>query len=145
MMSSVAGKSGAPFLGPYAASKHALEGYSESLRRELMIYGVDVVVIGPGAIATPIWAKGEAIDVSPYAGTPYLAPVGRIRGYLARAGEHGLPPEDVAALVWRVLTTRHPRTRYAISRRPLSRIVPAILPKRVIDRVIARRFGLEKS
>jgi len=55
MISSVGGQNGAPFVGPYAASKFAMEGYSQSLRRELMLYGIDVIVIGPGAIATPIW------------------------------------------------------------------------------------------
>ena len=59
MMSSVAGEMGAPFLGPYAASKHAVEGISKSLRRELMLYGIEVVVIGPGAVATPIWSQGR--------------------------------------------------------------------------------------
>ncbi len=59
MISSVGGQNGAPFVGPYAASKFALEGYSQSLRRELMLYGIDVIVIGPGAIATPIWDKAE--------------------------------------------------------------------------------------
>ena len=59
MISSVGGQNGAPFVGPYAASKFALEGYSQSLRRELMLFGIDVIVIGPGAIATPIWDKAE--------------------------------------------------------------------------------------
>src|SRR5215510_4870930 len=56
-MSSVGGKRGGPFLGAYVTSKHGLEGFSETLRRELMLYGIDVIIIGPGAIATPIWDK----------------------------------------------------------------------------------------
>ena len=59
MISSVGGQNGSPFVGAYAASKFALEGYSQSLRRELMLYGIDVIVIGPGAIATPIWDKAD--------------------------------------------------------------------------------------
>ena len=54
MISSVAGKNGNPLTGPYSASKHAIEGLSESLRRELMLFGVDVIVIAPGAVKTPI-------------------------------------------------------------------------------------------
>jgi NAD(P)-dependent dehydrogenase (short-subunit alcohol dehydrogenase family) len=145
MMSSVSGKAGAPFLGPYAASKHALEGYSESLRRELMIYGIDVIIIGPGAIATPIWGKGEGEDFSRYAGTPYESAIARLRTHLARAGETGLPAEDVAALVWKALTLAQPRTRYALSRRRLSYLLPAMLPKRFVDRAIAKRLGLQKQ
>ena len=62
-ISSVAGRFAAPFLGPYAASKHGVEGLSDSLRRECMLYGVDVVVIDPASVATPIWDKGEDCDL----------------------------------------------------------------------------------
>src|SRR5271165_3413624 len=65
-ISSVGGKLGAPFLGAYVASKHGLEGMSQSLRRELLLYGIDVIVIGPGSVATPIWDKAEADDFSRY-------------------------------------------------------------------------------
>src|SRR5205085_8209600 len=64
MISSVAGKNALPFSGPYAASKHAVEAIAESLRRELMLFGIDVVVVGPGPIRTAIWDKGEAVDFS---------------------------------------------------------------------------------
>ncbi len=64
MISSVAGKRGNPFAGPYSASKHAVEGLSESLRREMLLFGIDVIVIGPGPIKTPIWGKGAAPDFS---------------------------------------------------------------------------------
>ncbi|MBA4210573.1 MAG: oxidoreductase, partial [Parvibaculum sp.] len=63
-ISSVAGIRAMPFLGPYAASKFALEGFSEALRRELMMFGIDVVVIGPGPVKTAIWDKAEEIDIS---------------------------------------------------------------------------------
>lgn len=142
MMSSVAGKGGSPFLGPYAASKHALEGYSESLRRELMLYGVDVIVIGPGSIATPIWSKGDA-DVAPDdASKDYATPLANVRAYMRKLGESGLPASDVGDLVWKILTAHAPRTRYAIMRNPMSQIAPAVLPKRYVDKVIAKRLGL---
>lgn len=144
MISSVAGKMGQPFVGPYAASKHALEGYSDSLRRELMLFGVDVIVIGPGAIATPIWAKGEGeADDARFASSPYKAPLEKIRAYFANAGASGLPAADVGALVWRVLTEDKPKARYAIMRRPfVDGMLPRLLPKRVFDAIVARRLGL---
>ncbi len=70
-ISSVGGKRGSPFLGAYVASKHALEGFSECLRLELMLYGIDVIIVGPGAVATPIWDKAESMDTSPYEKTEY--------------------------------------------------------------------------
>jgi hypothetical protein len=65
MISSVGGRNATPFMAPYNASKFALEGLSESLRRELMLFGIDVIVIAPGAVATPIWAKAEQVDITP--------------------------------------------------------------------------------
>ena len=78
-ISSVGGRNAVPFLAPYAASKFALEGLSESLRRELLPFGIDVIIIGPGAVATPIWSKAEQIDVTPYLNTPYATPLERLR------------------------------------------------------------------
>src|SRR5271165_2610264 len=64
MVSSVGGRLAGPFLGPYHASKFGLEGLADTLRRELMLYGIDVVIIEPGATATPIWDKAEQLDVA---------------------------------------------------------------------------------
>ena len=75
MISSVAGKRGNPFAGPYSASKHAVEGLSEALRREMMLFGIDVIVIGPGPIRTPIWGKGAAPDFSKLGNSPYAKPL----------------------------------------------------------------------
>ena len=91
-VSSVGGRTGAPFLGAYAASKHGLEGMSESLRRELMLYGIDVIIIGPGAVATPIWDKAEQIDTSIYAGTDYGEVFRRFGEYFVGQGRKGYPP-----------------------------------------------------
>jgi NAD(P)-dependent dehydrogenase (short-subunit alcohol dehydrogenase family) len=63
MMSSVAGRSGNPLSSAYVASKHAIEGLSESLRREMMLFGIDVIIIAPGAVKTPIWGKADGVDI----------------------------------------------------------------------------------
>ena len=83
-ISSTAGKLSAPFIGAYAASKHALEAASDALRRELIPYKVDVLVIEPGAVATPIWDKAEHHDASAYDGTPYAGPL-KVFGEIVRA------------------------------------------------------------
>ena len=101
---SVGGRNAVPFLSPYNASKFAMEGLSESLRRELLPFGVDVIVIGPGAVATPIWGKAEQIDVTPYRDTPYAVPLERLRNYMLGMGKKGLPPERIGEAVLLALT-----------------------------------------
>jgi NAD(P)-dependent dehydrogenase (short-subunit alcohol dehydrogenase family) len=141
-ISSVGGKFGSPFLGAYAASKHGLEGFSESLRRELMLYGIDVIIIGPGSVATPIWDKAERVDLSMYANTDYVESAQRIQKYMIRNGRNGFPPEKMGEVVRHVLTTPKPRVRYAVvTDNFLSRFIQMLLPKRVIDRFIARNLG----
>lgn len=145
MISSVGGRNGSPFVGPYSASKFALEGYSQSLRRELMIFGVDVIVIGPGAIATPIWGKVDRNELQKYQNTPYAASVGLVTDYMLKQGEEGLPPENVGALIWKCLTDRKPKTRYAILRKPImDSLLPRLLDQRLVDGIIAKRLGLTR-
>ena len=145
MMSSVGGKVASPFLGPYSASKFALEGLSESLRRELLIYGVDVIIIAPGAIATPIWDKADALDVSRYANTPYKASLDLVKKYMVSLGQKGLPPERIGEVVHTALTTTSPKTRYIVTPEPLTNWLGNNLPKRMLDNTIAKRLGLTRQ
>jgi len=145
MISSVGGKNAMPFLGPYCASKFGLEGLSESLRRELMIFGVDVIVVAPGTIATPIWSKADAVDVTPFANSPYAAALTRLKGYMISNGNNGLPPERIGEVVRTALTVAKPKTRYTVTPNPLQNVMALTLPKRLIDGVIARRLNLKAS
>lgn len=141
-MSSVAGKVAAPILGPYAISKHGLEAFSESLRRELMIHGIDVIIIGPGAIQTPIWAKADEIDAEDYRGTEYYDILVGMRKKFQEVGEEGLPPEDVGALAHKILTAEKPKTRYAIlNNKFVNWTLPRLMPRRLVDKAVAKRFG----
>jgi NAD(P)-dependent dehydrogenase (short-subunit alcohol dehydrogenase family) len=142
-ISSVAGRTGNPFMGPYSASKFALEGLSQSLRRELLPFGVDVIVIAPGAVQTPIWKKGEEIDLSAYGSTPYRAPLERLKAYMIRSSRSGLPAERLGALIAHAATTRRPRPRYSVTPDPVRTfLMEHVLPKRVLDRIIGRALGL---
>ncbi|HMK90099.1 MAG TPA: SDR family oxidoreductase [Methylocystis sp.] len=142
-MSSVAGRMAMPFLGAYAASKHALEGFSDSLRRELMLFGVDVIVIEPGVVATPIWDKAERAGLERYEATPFATSAERLRTQALEQGRKGLAPERVAAAVVRALTERRPPTRIPVAPSPLlDWLLPRLLPDRLIDRLIAKRLGL---
>jgi NAD(P)-dependent dehydrogenase (short-subunit alcohol dehydrogenase family) len=142
MMSSVGGQTGSPFMGAYNASKFGLEGFSESLRRELMIFGIDVVIIAPGAVATSIWDKADALDPETFAHTPYLSALKKAKEVIA-GGRLGFPPERIGESVLKALTERHPRPRYTITPTPLQHWLARVLPRRVLDRVVANRLGLK--
>lgn len=145
-ITSLGGKIGSPFLSGYCSAKHGLEGLSESVRRELLMYGIDVVIIGPGAVKTPIWDKAEAMDTSAYARTDYGPAMAKFSDFMADGARDGLPVERVGELVHHALTTRRPRVRYALAPNLLlDWIVPRLLPRRMVDRLFARRLGLTKA
>ncbi len=142
MISSVAGQNGNPLLSPYSTSKHAIEGLSESLRREFILFGIDVVIIGPGAVKTPIWDKAEEIDIARYSNSPFLPALERLRAFMLKLSRDGLPPEQIGELVCHALTAPRPKVRYAISPEPVQLLLAKILPKRLLDGIIAKRLGL---
>jgi len=142
MISSVAGRSGNPLSSAYSASKHALEGLSESLRRELMLFGIDVVIVAPGAVKTPIWSKAEEVDISAYQNSPYFPALQKVRAYMLQLGSIGLPAEKIAETVYEALTTPHPKVRYQVTPDPMRHIMTNYLPKRMVDKIIAKRLGL---
>jgi NAD(P)-dependent dehydrogenase (short-subunit alcohol dehydrogenase family) len=142
MISSVAGKSGNPLMSAYSASKHAIEGLSEALRREMMLFGIDVIIVAPGAVKTPIWSKADEVDISPYRNSPFFPALGRIRQFMMHLGEIGLPPEKIAQAIVDALTLGNPKVRYSITPDPMRHWVTAILPKRMVDKIIAKRLGL---
>jgi len=145
MISSVAGKNGNPLSSAYVASKHAIEGLSESLRREMMLFGIDVIIVAPGAVKTPIWGKADGVDISAYENSPYLPALERVRRFLQHLAEIALPPERIAARIADVLTSARPRVRYEITPDPMRHLITRILPKRLIDGIIAGRLGLTPS
>ncbi|MET4256092.1 NAD(P)-dependent dehydrogenase (short-subunit alcohol dehydrogenase family) [Bradyrhizobium sp. S3.12.5] len=142
MISSVAGKNGNPLSAPYCTSKHAIEGLSESLRRELMLFGIDVIIVAPGAVKTPIWSKAEQFDMSVYQNSPYLPALNKVMAFMMKLGETGLPAERIAEVVFEALTAARPKVRYQITPDRMRHFMTAALPKRTVDRIIAKRLGL---
>jgi NAD(P)-dependent dehydrogenase (short-subunit alcohol dehydrogenase family) len=148
-MSSIGGRMALPLVGPYNASKFALEAISDSLRRELRGQGIEVVVIEPGAIKTPIWQKGNAAADEMLAGAPpeaerlYGPMIEALRAETVKIEEsRGLPPEDVAKAVGEAMTASKPKTRYLVGRDAKLRAAMAKrLPDRLMDRLIARTLG----
>lgn len=141
-ISSVSGRIAYPFMGAYAASKHALEALSDSLRRELLVYGVDVIVLQPGAIDTPIWDKAASIR-SEYRATDYGPVLQHIDLHAARLGS--LPVAAVTRRIVEALEHRRPKARYVIPDRWFTYwLAPRYLPDRWLDRIIWRLLGFRK-
>jgi NAD(P)-dependent dehydrogenase (short-subunit alcohol dehydrogenase family) len=146
-ISSVSGKIGFPFLAPYCASKFALEGFSEALRRELLIYGIDVLVIGPGAIKTPIWKKSEGILESDAMSSVYAPALTKFAKYATDSAATSMEPDVLAAKVLKVFESKSPAARYAFMKKKFSTyIIPGrFLTPRQFDRIIGRIFSLKKG
>lgn len=142
-ISSVAGLRAMPFLGPYAASKFGLEGFSEALRREMLLFGIDVVVIGPGPVQTAIWDKAEEVDVSQYANSPYARILERFQRVFIAQGRQGYPAERLGELIHTALTTPRPKLRYAaVKGRTLEKLIMRFASPRMLDALIARTLGI---
>lgn len=149
-MSSIGGKVAVPLLGAYAASKFGMEGFSDSLRRELRPWGIRVAVIEPGTIATPIWDKGIASGdeleqtMSAEAKRDYGPLIATVRTASEQGAKTGLPPDAVARDVAHALTAKRPKTRYLVGKEAKSRALLArIVGDRAIDAGVARvmRWG----
>lgn len=139
-ISSVSGRVAPPFMAPYAASKFALEAISDCMRRELYPFGIDVIVIQPGIVHTPIWKKGAARDLAPVRNTIYENVMTRMRDHAASVNERAIPPSRVSRAILHALTARRPATRIPVVPDRLLHMLRSWVPDRVRDRRIARRF-----
>jgi NAD(P)-dependent dehydrogenase (short-subunit alcohol dehydrogenase family) len=140
-MSSVSGQIAPPMIGPYAASKFALEAMADSMRMELSPFGVSVSVLQPGSVRTPIWEKGRrekehlAPRISPLAAQYYEKELNNLEQVARREERCGIEPEVVAQTVLRALRAERPRARYVVGSPPgWQRRVATLLPERIRDR-----------
>jgi NAD(P)-dependent dehydrogenase (short-subunit alcohol dehydrogenase family) len=135
-----------PLLGAYSASKFGLEGMSDALRRELMLFGIDVVIIEPGTVNTAMYDKGEKEDMSEFKQTGYWEAVQNFQKFIVtEARTHGLSPERLGEAVHVALTTEKPKARYAVIPQRLKNwILPRLLPARMLDAELAKQMKLIK-
>ncbi len=139
---SVLGRVSMPLGGPYQASKHALAAIARSLRQELSSSGLEVVLLEPGAIRTPIWDKNlQAIEQLPVEARRHYGPFLQAgRRWSEEGRRDGIPPERVASVIESALTSARPRPRYLVGRDALMfAALDRLLPDRLLDHVIARR------
>ena len=151
-MGSIAGRGTIPLLGPYSASKYALEALTDALRMELQPWGIQVSIIEPGAIATPIWeksakeAEGLEASVSAEAKALYGEAVIRIREAIAQAAQRAIAPDAVVRAVHHALTASRPRTRYLVgSDAKLRAWMVKWLPDRIQDTLLVWALKYPRS
>jgi NAD(P)-dependent dehydrogenase (short-subunit alcohol dehydrogenase family) len=143
---------GVPFGGVLNASKSALTSFNDSLRLELMAWGVRVILIEPAAIATPAVKKTLGSPDATVGRLPEEAAArygATLRAFMERARkreERGSPPEAVAKVIVRALESRSPRTRYLVGKdaRPLA-YLPRLLPRKLFDRLELRILGVPSA
>ena len=145
-ITSVGGRIASPFLGAYTATKHANESMSDSLRRELAVYGIDAIAIGPGSVKTPIWDKAERDNRNGlYQDSDWAGAIKIFEKTMLEGGRSGLDPDVIAETIETALTATRPKARYAPVPDKLTNFtIPTRLPKRWLDAIFTRRFGLKR-
>jgi len=148
-MGSIAGRGTIPMMGPYSASKHALRALTDALRLELEPWGIQVSLIEPGAIATPIWEKSlhAALELeettSAEAKELYGEAARRVRETVDQAGQRAIPPEAVVRAVLHALTARRSKTRYLVGTdAKLRAVMIRRLPDRLQDWILRKVLKL---
>jgi len=146
-VSSIGGRVALPFAAPYTASKHAVEAFGDALRVELRSSGVQVALVEPGSVATPIWekARGEAQSVSipPELEREYGQVPAAMSKVIEDTARRGVPPERVAETIERALNARRMRARYLVGADARAQLLmKRLLPDEVFDRVLRRLLGV---
>jgi NAD(P)-dependent dehydrogenase (short-subunit alcohol dehydrogenase family) len=137
-ISSVAGKLAPPFMAPYVGTKHAVEGISHCLRRELLPYGIDVVTIGPGPILTSIWEKGSLAE---FQSTRYFPALVKYFTYFKKTGLRGMPLEECSRQIADIFETPKPKARYAVVQGKFKNwTLPRLMSDKYIDSLYLKKF-----
>jgi NAD(P)-dependent dehydrogenase (short-subunit alcohol dehydrogenase family) len=140
-VSSIEGKVASPFISAYSATKHAIEGFSASLRRELRLFGIKVIIVAPGGIKTEMWRK-NSFPMRAVAGTAYEEPFRKLNAMLAQMENEAATADEVAEFLVRVLETRRPRARYAHAKAFLDGPWTILIPDLWYDALLGMMFGL---
>ena len=134
-----------PLLGAYSSSKYGLEGMSDVLRLELMLFGIDLVMIEPGFVNTTMYDKGEKEDLSEFKPTEYWEAMQNFQKFIVAEGRKGLSPERLGEAVHVALSTAKPESSYAVIKQRFKNwILPRLLPARMLDAVVAKQLDSVK-
>jgi NAD(P)-dependent dehydrogenase (short-subunit alcohol dehydrogenase family) len=148
-IASIGGRIASPFMSPYNTSKFAVEALGESLRAELAPWKIDVVVVEPGSIDTPIWSKGaETIDeqtekMSDDEKRLYGKQLERMEKVLMDTASRGIPPEGVAKVIQKAIASEKPKHRYLVGTdAKIAARLKGGLPDRAFAGLVGRRFKM---
>ncbi len=143
-ISSIEGKIASPFISAYTATKYAIEGFSNSLRRELRLFGIKVIIVGPGGVKTEMWRK-NALDITPLVGTAYEESFRKLIEISEKMENDAATADDLGKFLVRVFEAPRPKARYAHSRKPLvDGTWPAMLPDLWYDEVLGVLLRLRR-
>jgi NAD(P)-dependent dehydrogenase (short-subunit alcohol dehydrogenase family) len=146
-LSSIGGRVATAFTAPYGASKHAIEALGDALRVELRSSNVQVALIEPGSVATPIWDKAhvqaDAVSIPPELQGAYGNVPAAMNKVLEETARRGVPPERVAETIERALGARRMKARYVVGTdAKVMLLLKALLPDLLFDRVVRRALGV---
>jgi NAD(P)-dependent dehydrogenase (short-subunit alcohol dehydrogenase family) len=148
---SIGGRFSAPFIAPYSASKFAVRAWSDAMRLELAPHGVHVALIEPGAIATPLWGKGNELadeqleKMTPEQKTRYAKQIEGPRKAARMAEKHAIPADKCAQIIEHALTAKRPKGRYLVGVDARLQAGISILPTRGLDRVSRLLLGQPRA
>ncbi|WP_420316279.1 SDR family NAD(P)-dependent oxidoreductase [Ekhidna sp.] len=145
-ISSVSGRMGMPFVSPYVGSKHAVEGITESLRKELLMYGIDVVLIEPGPIKTPIWEKSMEPLFDKFKDSVYLPIMKKSHEkFMGPSIEKALPAGAAAKIIFKEFEKKKSKARRIIIAQKFKNwTLPSLLSTRTLDKILGKALGLIK-
>ncbi|HPV40836.1 MAG TPA: SDR family NAD(P)-dependent oxidoreductase [Spirochaetota bacterium] len=138
---SLAGRIALPFLSPYTASKFAVEGWCDSVRRELNPFGIRTILLEPAGVATPIWNKALNQDSS-FADRKYGPALRLFREKFIAGGTRGMDSDKAAMQIYRCITKKRPRDRYIIAGNRLLSWLETLVPNRLLDRLVISMFAM---
>jgi NAD(P)-dependent dehydrogenase (short-subunit alcohol dehydrogenase family) len=146
---SVGGRLASPFIGPYSASKFAMEALTDALRFELRPWKIHVSIVEPGSIATSIWDKAKNAadeierDMTDEARALYGDKIEAVKRFIADAEKRAIPADRVAQAVAHALTSKRPKTRYLVGTDArVQAALATVAPDRVVDAVISRQLKI---
>jgi NAD(P)-dependent dehydrogenase (short-subunit alcohol dehydrogenase family) len=139
---SMAGRVALPFLSPYVSTKFALEGWCDSVRRELNPFGVKTILLEPGGIATPIWSNALRQDYS-FADKKYETSMQSFKKNFIAGGSRGMNVDTAAKQIFNIITKKRPGARYLVARSRFISFLETLIPDRLLDRIVIRMFSMQ--